>query len=123
MLEAAGELTFAVLVCPRCRPGPITMKKMLTHGRNSQSRATVFWPDLHRFRLRQGQRPSGAGPGMDELLPAVCFAARAAVRDPIEDAICGTEQSAVPDCHHARHHHRLRARDAGRAADGAAAVA
>src|ERR1700736_5635466 len=60
---------------------------------------------------------------MDELLPAVCFAARAAVRDPVEDAIYGTEQSTVPDCHHARPWHRLRARDARRAADGAAAVA
>src|SRR3979411_2377689 len=123
MLEATGELTFAVLVRPKCRPGPITMKRRLIHGRNSQSRPTVFWPDLHRLRLRQGQGPSGAGPGMDELLPAVCFAARAAVRDPVEESIYEPEQSAVPDCHHARHCHRLRARDARRAADGAAAVA
>ena len=46
---------------------------------------------FHRLRLWQGQRPAGAGFGMDELLPALRFAARLAVRHHVEDAVCGTQ--------------------------------
>jgi hypothetical protein len=83
MLEANAQinlcLTFAVPVRRGADPGPIMMKKTYPHDQHSQPGVAVFRPDLHRLRLWQVQGSAGSGFGMDELLSALCFAARAAV--------------------------------------------
>src|SRR6266852_479495 len=70
----------------------MTMKRPIPHDRRSQPGVAVFRPDLHWLRLRQGQGSPGNGIGVDELLPALCFAARTAVRNHVEDALRGTQQ-------------------------------
>src|SRR5712664_3034823 len=80
------------------------MKKTYPHDRHSQPGVAVFRPDLHR--LRQGS--AGSGFGMDELLSALCFAARAAVWNHVENAVRGTQQPAIFDRQHPWNHERLR---------------
>src|SRR5712664_4721092 len=74
------------------------MKKTYPHDRHSQPGVAVVRPDLHR--LRQGS--AGSGFGMDELLSALCFAARAAVWNHVENAVRGTQQPAIFDRNHPR---------------------
>src|SRR5438045_2955287 len=83
MLEANGRINLGLGHSVQdVDGGPFTMKKTLPSWSTSPiPRCRIFWPDLHRLRQWQGERPPRAGPGVDELLPALCFAARFAVRN------------------------------------------
>jgi len=84
------------------------MKKTHPHDRHTQPGVAVFRPDLHRLRLWQVQGSAGSGFGMDELLSALCFAARVAVWNHVENAVRGTQQPAIFDRQHPWNHERLR---------------
>jgi hypothetical protein len=61
-------------------------KNILSWSKSSTSR-TLFRPDLYRVRLWQGQETPRAGLGVDELLPALRFAAGVAVQDYVKNAL------------------------------------
>src|SRR5664279_1205654 len=121
MLEAKRRINLAMAPPPGLPVRAKTKKKTYPHDRYSQSRYPVFRPDLYRLRLRQGERAAGAGAGLDELLPALCFAARVAVRDHVKNPVRGTQQPAVLDRDHPRHVQRLCPRNVRRPADRKAA--
>jgi malonate transporter and related proteins len=51
---------------------------------------------------------------LDEFFSALRCPAGVAVRHHVADALCRTQQPALPDCNHTRDHDRFRVRHAGR---------
>src|SRR5881227_1872724 len=91
MLVALSDLT-----CRQWADSPRIFRKHFINGRYPQPGSTLFRLDLRWVCLRQDQVAARIRPRLDELLPALCVAAGAAVCDHVEDTIRRVEQPAVP---------------------------